>query len=85
MRRFTAKLSKAWSNLVTSGFLRYLGPAVIVSTAYIDPGNFGTDVAIEMQGRQRPKLQLTEVYAPAIHPQRTELFSVRKRIWALNL
>ena len=27
------------------GFLRYLGPALIVSTAYIDPGNFGTDIA----------------------------------------
>jgi len=28
-----------------SGFIRYLGPALIVSTAYIDPGNFGTDIA----------------------------------------
>ena len=28
-----------------SGFIRYIGPALIVSTAYIDPGNFGTDIA----------------------------------------
>ncbi|MGA2784820.1 MAG: Nramp family divalent metal transporter [Candidatus Bathyarchaeia archaeon] len=41
----STKLSRAWSSIVTSGFLRYLGPAVIVSTAYIDPGNFGTDIA----------------------------------------
>src|SRR5271163_4298929 len=26
-------------------FVRYLGPTVIVSLAYIDPGNFGTDIA----------------------------------------
>ena len=41
----SARLSRAWSNVVTSGFVRYLGPALIVSTAYIDPGNFGTDIA----------------------------------------
>ena len=28
-----------------AGFVRYIGPALIVSTAYIDPGNFGTDIA----------------------------------------
>ena len=28
-----------------TGFIRYMGPALIVSTAYIDPGNFGTDIA----------------------------------------
>ncbi|MGA2790130.1 MAG: Nramp family divalent metal transporter [Candidatus Bathyarchaeia archaeon] len=28
-----------------TGFIRYIGPALIVSTAYIDPGNFGTDIA----------------------------------------
>jgi len=39
------KFSKAWSSIVTSGFVRYMGPAIIVSTAYIDPGNFGTDIA----------------------------------------
>ena len=42
---FPAKFRGAWSNIVTSGFVRYIGPAVIVSTAYIDPGNFGTDIA----------------------------------------
>jgi manganese transport protein len=26
-------------------FVRYLGPTLIVSLAYIDPGNFGTDIA----------------------------------------
>lgn len=27
------------------GFLKYLGPAVIVSVAYMDPGNFGTNIS----------------------------------------
>jgi manganese transport protein len=35
----------ALTGSAASGFLRYLGPALIVSTAYIDPGNFGTDIA----------------------------------------
>ncbi len=26
-------------------FITYLGPTLIVSLAYIDPGNFGTDIA----------------------------------------
>jgi manganese transport protein len=30
---------------MAGGFIRYIGPALIVSTAYIDPGNFGTDIA----------------------------------------
>jgi manganese transport protein len=30
---------------MAGGFIRYFGPALIVSTAYIDPGNFGTDIA----------------------------------------
>lgn len=34
---------KGW--LRKSGFLRYFGPALIVSVAYFDPGNFGTDIA----------------------------------------
>jgi len=34
---------KGW--LRRSGFLRYFGPALIVSVAYFDPGNFGTDIA----------------------------------------
>jgi manganese transport protein len=29
----------------SSGFLKYFGPALVVSVAYIDPGNFGTDIA----------------------------------------
>jgi len=27
-------------------FFVYLGPTLIVSLAYIDPGNFGTDIAV---------------------------------------
>jgi manganese transport protein len=30
-----------WNNK----FLRYFGPAMIISVAYVDPGNFGTDIA----------------------------------------
>jgi manganese transport protein len=43
--RVRTKLSSAWANVVTSGFVRYFGPALIVSVAYVDPGNFGTDIA----------------------------------------
>jgi manganese transport protein len=43
--RARTKLSRAWANVVTSGFVRYFGPALIVSVAYVDPGNFGTDIA----------------------------------------
>ena len=42
---FSTKLSRAWDHFVTRGFVRYFGPALIVSVAYIDPGNFGTDIA----------------------------------------
>ena len=35
----------ALTGSAASGFIRYIGPALIVSTAYIDPGNFGTDIA----------------------------------------
>ena len=35
----------AFSGSAVSGFVRYVGPALIVSTAYIDPGNFGTDIS----------------------------------------
>jgi manganese transport protein len=38
-----ASEKKGW--LKGSGFLRYFGPALIVSVAYFDPGNFGTDIA----------------------------------------
>jgi manganese transport protein len=34
---------KGW--LKKSGLLRYFGSALIVSVAYFDPGNFGTDIA----------------------------------------
>jgi manganese transport protein len=33
------------SRLIDSQFLRFYGPALVVSVAYIDPGNFGTDIA----------------------------------------
>jgi len=42
--RFSA-VRTALRSSTASGFLRYIGPALIVSTAYIDPGNFGTDIA----------------------------------------
>jgi len=29
----------------TSGYWRFFGPAIIASVAYVDPGNFGTDIA----------------------------------------
>lgn len=32
-----------------NGFIRYMGPALIVSVAYIDPGNFGTDISAGAQ------------------------------------
>jgi manganese transport protein len=41
-------LSPRWGSLKTrlrnSAFLRFFGPAMIVSVAYVDPGNFGTDI-----------------------------------------
>jgi hypothetical protein len=36
---FSTKISRAWDHFVTGGFVRYFGPALIVSVAYIDPGN----------------------------------------------
>ncbi len=41
LRTFKAALSSS----AATGFIRYIGPALIVSTAYIDPGNFGTDIS----------------------------------------
>src|SRR5207244_9315444 len=32
------------SNISLRDFFAYLGPTVIVSLAYVDPGNFGTDI-----------------------------------------
>jgi len=36
---------KSLAGLRSSGFLRFYGPALVVSVAYIDPGNFGTAIA----------------------------------------
>ena len=40
-----ATVRAALRSSAATGFVRYIGPALIVSTAYIDPGNFGTDIA----------------------------------------
>jgi manganese transport protein len=40
-----ADLKSGKKGMKKSGFLRYFGPALIVSVAYFDPGNFGTDIA----------------------------------------
>jgi manganese transport protein len=40
-----ADLKSEKKGMKKSGFLRYFGPAFIVSVAYFDPGNFGTDIA----------------------------------------
>jgi manganese transport protein len=37
---FETLRKRLWQNK----FLRYFGPAMIISVAYIDPGNFGTDI-----------------------------------------
>jgi manganese transport protein len=38
-------LEKLTKRLWENRFLRFSGPAMIISVAYIDPGNFGTDIA----------------------------------------
>jgi len=45
---FRRTVRTAFSGSAISGFVRYVGPALIVSTAYIDPGNFGTDISGEV-------------------------------------
>ncbi|MGB9003504.1 MAG: Nramp family divalent metal transporter [Nitrosotalea sp.] len=43
----TSRLSKikaAYRNSVLAQLFSYMGPAVIVSIAYMDPGNYGTDI-----------------------------------------
>ena len=42
------RFSRAYSfmgSIWGSGYWRFFGPAIIASVAYIDPGNFGTDIA----------------------------------------
>ena len=34
-----------FSSIWSSGFWRFFGPAIIASVAYVDPGNFGTDIS----------------------------------------
>lgn len=42
LKETKAKLSSKWRN---SQFIRFFGPALVVSVAYVDPGNFGTAIA----------------------------------------
>ena len=45
---FQNRFSRAHSLLGSvrdSGYWRFFGPAIIASVAYVDPGNFGTDIA----------------------------------------
>jgi manganese transport protein len=42
------RLSRAHSfigSIWSSGYWKFFGPAIVASVAYIDPGNFGTDIA----------------------------------------
>ncbi|HUK50533.1 MAG TPA: Nramp family divalent metal transporter [Terriglobales bacterium] len=44
----SASFSKAHSflgSIWNSGYWRFFGPAIIASVAYVDPGNFGTDIS----------------------------------------
>jgi manganese transport protein len=38
------RIKAAYGNSTISKFLAYAGPALIVSMAYMDPGNYGTDI-----------------------------------------
>ena len=40
-----ADIQSASAHISLRDFFTYLGPTLIVSLAYIDPGNFGTDIA----------------------------------------
>lgn len=42
LHEIKTKLSNRWKN---NEFLRFFGPALVVSVAYVDPGNFGTAIA----------------------------------------
>jgi len=44
----TSRMSRAHSfssMILRSGFVTFWGPAIIASVAYVDPGNFGTDIS----------------------------------------
>jgi Mn2+/Fe2+ NRAMP family transporter len=40
-----AKAHDLLGSVWNSGYWRFFGPAMIASVAYVDPGNFGTDIA----------------------------------------
>lgn len=39
-----SKISESYRNSTIAQFFSYMGPAVLVSIAYMDPGNYGTDI-----------------------------------------
>ena len=43
-RSTISRIKAAYSNSTVAKFLTYAGPALIVSMAYMDPGNYGTDI-----------------------------------------
>jgi manganese transport protein len=43
-RSLRSKISKSYHKSRLAQFISYLGPALIVSIAYMDPGNYGTDI-----------------------------------------
>jgi manganese transport protein len=43
--------TKSRWRLRDSGYLKFFGPAMLISVAYVDPGNFGTDIAAGAQFR----------------------------------
>ncbi|MGB9809792.1 MAG: Nramp family divalent metal transporter, partial [Caldanaerobacter sp.] len=46
MREFTPyRRNKLYSSIGFKKFLQYAGPAFIVSVAYVDPGNFATNIS----------------------------------------
>jgi len=45
---FSNRFSKAHSflgSIWSSGYWKFFGPAIVASVAYVDPGNFGTDIS----------------------------------------
>ena len=45
MRGFETAKSSIWSSRFWRDLWNYFGPALIVSVAYMDPGNYGTDIS----------------------------------------
>ena len=39
-----SKIRESYRNSTIAQFFSYMGPAVLVSIAYMDPGNYGTDI-----------------------------------------